>query len=71
MYGVVRQLVGDDAVEAHCQTGVASVATVAARRDDVGESFEIEFDDSLERLGGRAVGESFGQGLVPCGVFGL
>ena len=39
----------------------ASVATVAARRGDVGECFEIEFDDGLERLGGRAVGESSGK----------
>ena len=61
---------GDDAVEARCRAGVASVATVAARRNDVGDDFEIEFGDGLERLGGRAIGESFGL-LVPCGVFGL
>ena len=48
-----------------------SVAAVAAGRDNVCECFEIEFDDGLERLGGRSAGEGFGQGLVPSGVFGL
>jgi hypothetical protein len=44
---------------------------VATRRDDVCESFEIEFDDGLERLGGGSAGEGFGQGFVPSGVFRL
>ena len=48
-----------------------SVAAVAAGRDNVCECFEIEFDNGLERLGGRSAGEGFGQGLVPSGVFGL
>ena len=39
---------------------LGSVAAVAARRDDVREYFEIEFDDGLERVGGRGAGESFG-----------
>ena len=51
-------------------TGIASVAAVAAWRDDVGECFEIEFDDGLERLGGRGR-RGFRASLVPGGVFGL
>ena len=70
-YGVVRGLVQDDALETHRRTGVASVAAVATRRDDVCESFEIEFDDGLERLGGCSAGEGFGQGFEPSGVFRL
>ena len=49
-----------------------SVAAVAAWRDDVGERFEVEFDDGLERLGGGGVGEGCpGKAVVPGAIFGL
>ena len=48
-----------------------SVEAATARRDDFCECSEIEFDDGLERLGGRSAGEGFEQALMPCGVFGL
>jgi hypothetical protein len=48
-----------------------SVATVAARGEDVGERLEVELNDGRQRLSGGAVGEGLGQGLMPCGVLGL
>lgn len=48
-----------------------SVAPIAAWRNDFGECLEVEFGDGLEDLGGRAVSEAVGQGIVPSGVLGL
>ena len=48
-----------------------SIASVAARRHDFGEHLEIEVDDGLEGLGGRAAPEAVGQGVVPGSVLGL
>ncbi len=48
-----------------------SIPTKAARRFDLGESIEIEIDDRLKRRRGGTVAEALGQGIEPCGTFGL
>ena len=51
----------------HC----GSISSVAARRSEFGDGFEVEFGDSLEGLAGGAVPEAVRQGVIPGGVFSL
>ncbi len=48
-----------------------SITAEAAWRFDADEIVEIEIDDGLQRFSRRRVTETFGQGIVPRGVFGL
>jgi len=50
---------------------LSSVPAIAARRRDRRQSIEVEFNNGLERVGGRGATQRLWQGLKPGGVGGL